>query len=94
MWDKKLNNVQNMITSISGYEPDKPKSAQDDFYYDECKTPEEKTAHILDYALNFYDVKLTLEEVLLIYIFLKRDSEDDFNSDNERWIVYENLGAE
>lgn len=68
----KYNEAQNVASGISGYEPNET-SAQDDYYYDECHTIEQKIEQINNYAFEVYGLKLKSYKAHRIMQFLEKE---------------------
>jgi len=84
-----LTDMQKLYSAITGYEgPNSAfSSAKDDYYYDDCKTLEEKIDHLRDYAENCLEIYLDNEE--LIRVATAIDTESD--GQNEEYLKFEKL---
>lgn len=83
---KDLNSVQLIISGISGYEPGFT-SLCNDYYYDSCKTEEEKLAKITNYSENVYGIILNVNELIMVFKFL----ETDFSCESDRHTEFNNF---
>lgn len=81
------NTAQITASGISGYCPDFEPGAKNDYYYDECKTIEEKIEQINNYAANVYEIKLTSYMAHRIMQFL----DTEFTNSHERYHAFHEL---
>jgi hypothetical protein len=83
------NIAQRVASGISGYCPDYEPVAKNDYYYDECKTIEQKRQQVLDYADNAMDIDLEKHGSLdRVIEFLETESE---MSSNDRYHAFHEL---
>ena len=86
------NKLYKIATAISGEELDNGlirSGARDDFYYDDCKTQEEKLNKIRGYADEVVGCSINEDEALAIMNYL--DSE--FDSSSEHYNALDSLSS-
>lgn len=83
--------LQSLITGISGYSAyDDFTSARDDYYY-RCYSREDKIEHLIAYAEEWDTITPTVEEACRVYDFLETEGEMD---QTDRYYAYVALANE
>lgn len=76
-----MNNKQKLFEAITGYSPTLINvGARNDFYFDECKTKDEKIQQLKDYAENALEIYLTENDIESVYdaIETEKDGANDW----------------
>ncbi len=83
------NTAQRVASGISGYCPDYEPGAKNDYYYDECKTIEQKRRQVMGFAEYWLEIDLEKHGSLdRIIEFLETESD---MSSNDRYHAFHEL---
>lgn len=80
----KFNVKQLVVSAITGWDPIET-GAKDNFYYDKCKTIEDKLEQIQEYSENFFNNELTISDIYKIYEFIEKEHVNNNEKINEFW---------